>query len=152
MRPEGLHACRFATGGGRRSARSLLRTALRSSAVRNRRCKAPTASCCKACCEATCFATCFAPPVANHVASQRGSQQASRRHITTFCFMLPLRGNMKQNVDDCFAPPFGGCETSRREAPMIVVRPFGSHNITTLRVDDCRTPRRGVRHHDAKGR
>jgi hypothetical protein len=33
--------------------------------------------------------------------------------------------------------PFGGCETSRPEGPMIV-EPRRELNITTLRVDDCR--------------
>jgi hypothetical protein len=75
----------------RRSARSLLRTALRSNAVRNRRRKA--------CCKATCFAT------------------------------------------------------SRPKGLMIVERPRrGAFDITTLRVDDCFTPRRGVKHHDPSGR
>jgi hypothetical protein len=35
---------------------------------------------------------------------------------------------------------------------MTVSRPFGARNITARRADDCRTPLRGVRHHDASRR
>jgi len=68
--------------------------------------------------------------------------------ITTFCFMLPLRDNMKQNVDDCFAL-LRDVKHHVQETMTVSHPPFGGvRNITARSADDCRTPRRGVRHHD----
>jgi hypothetical protein len=87
---------RWSAVGGRRSARSLLRTALRSNMLRN----IPCASCCKACCEATCFATSFVTSFVTGFATSFTTQSKNSFCSKIINFVIVV---LREKQDDQFS-------------------------------------------------